>query len=109
MLASFPVATCWPVVDRVIAGLQAPELPPVTLLHVAVAADTGTVEQFVNEAAAVCTCKVQVLLVEPLLLLQLTVEGEFPETLPEFGFPAVKLIVAGLAETVPRAVAAGMI
>jgi hypothetical protein len=47
---SFPVATCWAVVDSVIAGLQAPEVPPVTLPHVTVTAEVGTVLQFVNEA-----------------------------------------------------------
>jgi hypothetical protein len=55
LVDSLPVATCWAVVDTVIAGLQAPELPPVTLPHVAVTADVGTVPQLVNEAAAACT------------------------------------------------------
>jgi hypothetical protein len=51
---SLPVATCWAVVESAIAGLQVPEVPPVTLPHVTVTADVGTVAQPVNEAAAAC-------------------------------------------------------
>lgn len=90
-----------------IEGWQAPALPPVTLLHVAVTAETGTVEQFVNELVVACTCRFQVLVGKPAVVVQLTVEAELPETLPRSGSPAVKLIVVGLAETVPRIASAG--
>ena len=96
---SFPVATCCPAVVKVMAGLQAPEVPPVTLLHVAVTAEVGTVAQPVNEAAPACTFKFQVLPVAPLEVVQLTVDAELPETLTKSGSVAVKLIVPGAAET----------
>jgi hypothetical protein len=55
LVDSLPVATCWAVVDSVTAGLQEPELPPVTLPQVTVTAEVGTVPQPVNEVAVACT------------------------------------------------------
>jgi len=104
-LASCPVATCCAAVDKVMAGLQDPELPPVTLLQVAVTAEVGTVAQLVNEAAPAFTFKFQVLPLEPPVVVQLTVDAEFPEKLPRSGSVAVKLIVPGAAETGVRLVA----
>ena len=88
------------------AGLQAPAVPPVTLLHVTVTADVGTVAQLVNEAVPAWTFKFQVLLAEPLEVVQLTVDAELPATLPRSGSVAVKLIVPGLAVTDASEVAA---
>ncbi|MGI8989688.1 MAG: hypothetical protein ACR2I2_08900 [Bryobacteraceae bacterium] len=98
---SAPLATCCPVVESVTAGPHAPAVPPVTLPHVTVTADVGTVAQLVNDVAAACTCKVQVLLLAPLDVVQLTVAAELPGTLPRLGSVAVKLIVLGLAEMAP--------
>lgn len=104
---SLPVATCWPVVDSVIALLQTPELPPVTLLHVTVTADVGTVAQLVKEVAAACTLRVQLLLVDPPEVFQVTVEAELPDTLPRSGSVDAKLMLVGLAVTVPTVAASG--
>jgi hypothetical protein len=90
------------------AGLQDPELPPVTLLHVTVTADTGTVAQFVNELVVACTCKFQVLLFDPVAVVQLTVEAELPEMPPRSGSAATKLMVLGVAETAPTVAAANI-
>ena len=106
---SLPVATCCPVVDKVTADLQAPEDPPLTVLQVTLTAEVGMVVQPVNDEAAACTLRFHVLLLEPLEVVQLTVDEALPETLPESGLVDVKLIVPGLALTVPRPVVAGMI
>ena len=95
--------------DKVNADLQAPELPPVTLLHVTVTADAGTVLQPVNEAPAAFTLRFQVLLLDPLVVVQSTVEAALPETFPRSGSLAVKLIVLGVAVTLPKPVDAGTI
>jgi hypothetical protein len=103
-----PVATCCPVVDSVTADLQAPEEPPLTLLQVTVTAEVGTVAQPVKDEDAACTLRFQVLLLEPLEVVQLTVDEELPETVPESGLVEVKLIVLGVALTLPRPVVAGI-
>lgn len=102
---SLPVATCCEAVDKVMAGLQAPAVPPVTLVQVTVTAEVGTVAQLVNAAAPAFTFKFQVLPLEPPVVVQLTVDAELPETLPRSGSVAVKLIVPGAAETGVRLVA----
>lgn len=102
---SLPVATCCEAVDKVMAGLQAPAVPPVTLVQVTVTAEVGTVAQLVNEAVAACTFKFQVVAAEPPVVVQLTVDAELPEKLPRSGSVAVKLIVPGAAETGVRLVA----
>ena len=94
--------------ESVIAGLQAPELPPVTLLQVTVTAEAGTVAQPVNDAAAACTLRFHVLLVDPPEVVQLMVEEALPETLPRSGSVAVKLIVPGLAVGLKTLVANGI-
>ena len=104
-----PVASSCPVVDSVTADLQAPEDPPITLLQVTFTAEVGTVAQPVKDADAACTLRFQVLLLDPLEVVQPTVDEALPETVPESGFVEVKLIVLGLAVTVPRPVVAGMI
>jgi hypothetical protein len=108
-LDSLPLATCVAVVDRVTAELQAPEDPPLTLLQVAFTAEVGTVAQLVNDEAAACTLRFHVLLLEPPEVVQLTVAEELPETVPESGLIDVKVIVLGVALTVPRPVTAGII
>ncbi len=91
------------------ADPHAPALPPVTLLHVTVTADTGTVAQLVNEAAEPRTFRFQVLAADPPDVVQLTVAAELPATLTRSGSVAVKLIVPGLAETEATLVASGNI
>lgn len=105
---SLPLATCTAVVESAKAVAQAPELPPVTLLHDTVTADVGTVAQLVKEVAAACTFRFQVEEVDPLVVFQLTTEAEFPATLPRSGSVEVKLIVLGVAVTVPRLAANGI-
>jgi hypothetical protein len=86
---SCPVATCCPLVDKVLA----------------VTAEVGTVAQLVKEPAPAWTFKFQVLPLEPPVVVQLTVDAELPETLPKSGSVAAKLIVLGAAETGVRLVA----
>jgi hypothetical protein len=106
-LASVPLATCCGDVDSG-TGLptQAPLVPPggATPVQVAVTADVGTVAQLAKVAAAACTLRVQVLLLDPLDVVQLIVAAELPVTAPESGSVDVKLIVLGLAETAPKVV-----
>lgn len=105
---SLPLATCLPLVAKVTAGEQAPAFPPDTLLQVTVTAETGTVPQLVKELAAACTFRVQVLPFEPFEVAQLMDAAELPLTLPRSGSVAVKLIVPGLAVTVPSVAAIGI-
>jgi hypothetical protein len=67
-------------------------------------ADVGTVEHPVNDVADARTLKFQVLPVDPLEVVQLTVAAELPLTETKLGSVAVKLIVLGLAETGPTVV-----
>jgi hypothetical protein len=78
---------------------QLPGLPSTTLVQVAVTADAGTVEQLANDEEAACTVKVQVAPGDPPDVVQLIVAAALPETAPESGSVAVKLIVLGVAET----------
>ena len=107
LVDSFPLATCCPVPDNVIAPPQAPALPPLTPPHVTVTADRGTVAQFAKFAAAACTFNVQVLAADPPDVDQLTVAEELPASEPRSGSAAVKLIVPGLAEIALKVVAIG--
>jgi hypothetical protein len=103
-----PLAICCPVVDNVIAEPQTPELPPVTLLQLAVTAELGTVLQPLKFADPDLTFKVHVLELDPLEVVQLTVDVALPGTLPRSGSVEVKLIVLGVAVTVPRLTASGV-
>jgi hypothetical protein len=105
--ASLPLATCCPAPDNVIAPPQTPAVPPATPVHVTRTADLGTVAQFVKDAAPASTFKFQVLPAAPPDVVQLTVAAEFPATDPRSGSVAVKLIVAGLAESAFNVVAIG--
>jgi hypothetical protein len=103
---SLPLAICCAAVESAKPELpvQAPPLPPATPVHCAVTADVGTVAQLAKVAAAACTLRVQVLLLDPPDVVQLIVAAELPVTAPESGSVDVKLIVLGLAETAPKVV-----
>jgi hypothetical protein len=88
--------------DRVTALAHAPvpvaplTLVTVTLVHVAVTAEAGTVVQPVNVDEPAWIPRVQSLLVEP-LISKTTVEADDPATNPRSGSVAEKLIVDGVA------------
>jgi hypothetical protein len=76
-------------------------------VHVTRTADLGTVAQFVKDVAAASTFKFQVLATAPPDVVQLTVAPEFPATDPKSGSVAVKVMLAGRAETALNVVAIG--
>jgi hypothetical protein len=98
-VASLPLATCCAEVVKGTDTPHAPPLPPVTLLHATLTADVGTVAQPVKDTLAACTLKFHVLVLVPLDVVQLIVAAELPDTAPESGSVAVKLMVPGFAET----------
>jgi len=96
------------VVESANGAAQAPVPPPLTvaLLQLTVTAETGTVGQFENVAAAACAVNVQEALL-PAKLHQLTAAAELPGSDGESGSFAEKLTVAGLtvkSNTGPAAV-----
>ncbi len=62
-------------------------------------AETGMLEQPTKVADPACTPTVQCWRCEPRRTVQVTLPDEEPDTVPEFGLAAEKLIVPGVAES----------
>jgi hypothetical protein len=91
--------------------LQAPVPPPpetVAALQLTWTAEIGIVGQPTKELDPACRLRVQFWRCEPLRAIQLKLPGEEPETIPESGLPAWKVIVPGVADRDPKVAIASL-